>query len=621
MTSGKTSPADSTPNFDWLHNQENETEETGPALNDNAPSDAVESRSEEAAADEPTPTESESPGTDSVFSASSTVDDERSASALDDDDDVGDRAPEVADIGSNKTRVMEQRFEPPAEPAEAQADTPAETPGASGTTGDGPDFSNWESGAEPVEAAEFNFDAASSTPQSPVEEPAPAEPEQPTAETPQAEEESAVPATPSAEPAAASDGPDFSKWGSGGESTAAAEFNFSAAPPPTQPVDDEAAPVPDQAALPETPAVEETAKLEEPTPSEPEAADAAEPVKEPAAAASDGPDFSNWGASTAANDEPPAFSPQEDAPAPLFDPNAAPVAAAPKQPEPPAEEAPPEPATTESKEAKSEANTTTTSKNPTTTKAKPASGEGEGRSQLLWLVLISYASAITLALLFLLFRDATSKPQPHQLESLPDVAPLEEGQFLHYPVDAPLPPGHVLPLGEKQRLGNIEIEPLRVTKEPVEFVHYSGNTKKQKPASGEVLKLWLRLTNVSQDQQIAPLDAELLFTRKLTSDGRLVANNFVYREEDKDENGPFVYVFDHPLTSDWDLAGQQLGHVLQPGESIEVFIPSDEAGLAQLSGECLWRIQLRKGYSPAGYGVTTLVDVAFSTDEVKSPGA
>lgn len=621
MTSGKSSPADSTPKFDWLHDQLNEGDAAGPDPTENTESNEAAHKADDPAPSTPPPAEPEPLGTDSVFSASSSQDDERSASALDDDDDIAPDAAKDADIGSQQTHVMEQRPQPPAESQDAPLNETAASPEESGS--DGPDFSNWGANDAPAEAAEFHFDAAPDVTQPTKEETSAQEAEQPpAAEAPQPETEAEEPATPTSEPQAAADGPDFSNWGASPEpgETAASEPESAPTPPPA--VDEQAPQEPEQAASTDTAAVDEATTPEVPADTE---ANATETSKsETAAPTGDGPDFSNWGATAAAGDDVPAFTPQEEAPAPLFDPNAAPAAASSQQPDQPATETTGESATNESTEVKSEpaaAAATTTAKAPAASQAKPASGDGEGRSQLMWLVLISYASAITLALLFLLFRDATSKPQPHQLESLPDVAPLKEGQFLHYPVEAPLPPGHVLPLGEKQRLGNIEIEPLRVTKEPVEFVHYTGDRKKQKPASGEVLKLWLRLTNVSQDQQIAPLDAELLFTRKLASDGRLVANNFVYRREDKDENGPFVFVFDHPLTSDWDLAGQQLGHVLEPGESVEVYIPSDEAGLAQLSGECLWRIHFRKGFSPAGNGVTTLVDVAFSTDEVTAPGA
>lgn len=241
-----------------------------------------------------------------------------------------------------------------------------------------------------------------------------------------------------------------------------------------------------------------------------------------------------------------------------------------------------------------------------------------GRFPLLLVALISYASAATVGLVYLysLYRS----PNPHSLESLPDVPPLEEHEVFRWtPVESPMPPGHTLRLGEARRFGNIVVEPLRVDRGPLTFSHYSGTGEHQRAGSAPVLKLWVRFTNVSQDQRIAPLDARLLFARKGHGE-TTQANHLVFRRDVKDRNGPVVFAYDEPTTSEWDLAGQQLGRVLAPGESVETYLPTTEEGLEGLTGELLWRMHFRKGYSPQGYGVTTLVEVAFDSDAIVAEG-
>lgn len=241
-----------------------------------------------------------------------------------------------------------------------------------------------------------------------------------------------------------------------------------------------------------------------------------------------------------------------------------------------------------------------------------------GRRSLLLIALISYASAATLALLYLTL--AMSRARPHALESLPDVPPLdvEHGEVMKLaPADADLPPGHRLGFGESRRFGNILVEPLRAVVEPVQFEHFSGGTEVQKPATAPVLKLWLRFTNVSEDQTIAPLDPELVFRRAVLDVGPR-ANQFVRRIADENTDGPQVLLYDHPISSEWDLQSQQLRKRLAPGESLETYLPSGADGAA-LSGPLVWRVHFRKGYSSGGNGVTTLVDVEF--DAPASPPA
>lgn len=257
----------------------------------------------------------------------------------------------------------------------------------------------------------------------------------------------------------------------------------------------------------------------------------------------------------------------------------------------------------------------------TATPAARTNSPAPAGGNLLFLLLLSYASAVTIGLIYLLLTRDPQTLQRHQLEDLRD--PVDEaGTVRIYQRGADLPPGHALKLAESRRFGNIIVEPLRVTQGPVEFDHYSKNDRKKQSATPPVYKLWLRLTNASQDQTIAPLDALLMFKRELNREGELVSNTFL-SPRGRAETGPLVFAYPAAQDSEWDMRGQQLGRKLAPGESLETFIPSDTEGLEQLAdaGELSWRFHLRKGYARSGRGVTTLVEVGFSTADVQREGA
>lgn len=253
---------------------------------------------------------------------------------------------------------------------------------------------------------------------------------------------------------------------------------------------------------------------------------------------------------------------------------------------------------------------------PGATPSSPEQDE-ENKSNTRFILLVSYASAMTLIALFLLMKGG-SRPANEHLESLPDVAPEPEGELSYIPVQAPLPVGHLLKIGEIQRYGNIEVQPLRVVHEPIEFSHYNASSDLNRPPTAPVVKLWLKFTNVSKDQEIAPLDGNLLLRWVTNSkQQREFSNQYLFAEgatEPEDE----ISTYRHSKTSDWDLRDQNLGEVLEPGESYETYIASTESLPEELPENLIWRVQFRKGFSPNGGGVTTVIDVAFQKDDLKA---
>lgn len=242
-------------------------------------------------------------------------------------------------------------------------------------------------------------------------------------------------------------------------------------------------------------------------------------------------------------------------------------------------------------------------------------------SMLLFIIVLSYASAMTLAFGYLLYKNQYGVP--HQLESLPDIKPpMKNGQVALQlvPESADLPNGHTLSLGESRRFGNVRVTPLRVTKEPLRFEYYTGDATKMRKPTDPVLKLWVRFENVSRTQTFAPLDRDLVLSRVPDNKnvGELRSNQFVMRLADKPSGRPRVQIYDLPADGEWDFVGYRSTPQLSPGETWDTYIPTTETGLDKLDGNLVWRVHFRKGYHPVSFnGVTTLFEVRFNSGQIE----
>jgi hypothetical protein len=260
---------------------------------------------------------------------------------------------------------------------------------------------------------------------------------------------------------------------------------------------------------------------------------------------------------------------------------------------------------------------------PTTTVAQEATAfaeaEAESRQKFLMMLLIiigSYASAITIVLVYTLISSRTSA-----LESLPDLKPpVNKNGDISWKYNPPMndvPWGHVLALGQSRRFGSIKVTPTRVTRGKVQFEHYSGKAGLARDPSDTVLKLWVKFENVSRDQSVIPLDSHVLYTRRSVNLGESIqANGFITLEANRKTGKSLFYLFDTPVLSEFRMVGQDLNHELAPGESFETFIPSEEDAKG-LSGDLVWRFQFRKGHNRQSQrGVTTLIDVRFNSKDI-----
>lgn len=95
----------------------------------------------------------------------------------------------------------------------------------------------------------------------------------------------------------------------------------------------------------------------------------------------------------------------------------------------------------------------------------PAVTPGDAVPRKQFLMVASYASAVTLILIYVLFLRPV---RTHQLESLPDLKPPVDASgevgMKVAPPQINVAPGHVLRLGESRRFGNVRVTPLKVTR-------------------------------------------------------------------------------------------------------------------------------------------------------------
>lgn len=267
----------------------------------------------------------------------------------------------------------------------------------------------------------------------------------------------------------------------------------------------------------------------------------------------------------------------------------------------------------------------TPTEQPATSPAAPAIASAKGNTfagptvpKYLFMIVVSYASAITIAFILLYLRGASTL-------DLPDLVPKVSkttGQvgLTIIPEGARLPGAYRLRIGESRRYGNVLVTPVKVTRGKLEFTHFSDATKTKPPTESEVLKLWVKFENVSADQTFSPLDKVLLFTR--LNDNVVVtqtrSNNYLYQATELKRDGKRVAVYELPVASEWDLKNQQLEQELAPQGVLETYLPTNNEDLSSLTGPLIWRMQFRKGYNPqSGRGVTTVVEVEFDSGDVQ----
>jgi hypothetical protein len=205
------------------------------------------------------------------------------------------------------------------------------------------------------------------------------------------------------------------------------------------------------------------------------------------------------------------------------------------------------------------------------------------------IVLLSYASILTMALMWLLWTGRIPRaaaPEPPPADKPTAEAAVEAVPRLAQPSadtpPPPLPPENITSLGKPIRLGDLQVTPLSVEARPVELVRTIDSEARRREA--DCLVLHLGLVNLSKDQTFPPLDRILVRERELRSFDPYIATS----------EGRSIRLFPLALDSEWSLRGQEFP-VLKPGGSARTFIAAEPGSANEMAPEMTWRLRLRIG--------------------------
>jgi hypothetical protein len=218
----------------------------------------------------------------------------------------------------------------------------------------------------------------------------------------------------------------------------------------------------------------------------------------------------------------------------------------------------------------------------------PAPHEVESHGLGMWmsLVLLCYASVVTIALTWLIVtgrtirdvpaadhattRDAVEKPakstEPIPRENLP-----------------PIPIENVTYVGNSIRVGDVEVTPLAIQRAQVDLVHRIDSAEFHHEEVNSLV-LRLRLRNVSKGDTFMPLARHLVREHVSALD-----RSFIVSREGN-SIGPYPLA----VESEWLIVGQEFPE-LQPGESAETLVASEPVNEDRIPEAMTWRVRLRIG--------------------------
>jgi hypothetical protein len=227
----------------------------------------------------------------------------------------------------------------------------------------------------------------------------------------------------------------------------------------------------------------------------------------------------------------------------------------------------------------------------------------ESRVPWALLVLMSYSSAVTLALTWVLWSGRTFRSaelssagvSQTEVESVTKVInPSPVG------VLPPLPAENVARLRNATRIGQVEVTPIGVVVTRLDLVR-SINPADWRREKSSSLVLILKLKNISKDDTFAPLEARFVREQASTLDRSTIETS----------RGQGINLFPLAVDSEWSIIGQEFT-VLAPGESVETLIASEPGTAGRLTDTMTWRVRLRVGPYR-----TDVLGVRFNKDDVE----
>ena len=229
----------------------------------------------------------------------------------------------------------------------------------------------------------------------------------------------------------------------------------------------------------------------------------------------------------------------------------------------------------------------------------------ESRVPWALIFLMSYSSAVTLALTWVMWTGRSFRPADAPSAS---VSPADAETLPKFDSSSPvgvlpaLPADNLANLGATRQIGDLEITPLGIVSRRVALVR-SIEPKNRRREESTSLVLRLRVKNVSKDNEFAPLERRFLREQSAALDRSTIETT----------PGNCIGLFPLALDSEWSIEGQSFS-ILKPGETVETVIASEPEVVDKLTDEMIWRIHLRIGTYR-----TDVLGVRFNRHEIKEP--
>jgi hypothetical protein len=202
------------------------------------------------------------------------------------------------------------------------------------------------------------------------------------------------------------------------------------------------------------------------------------------------------------------------------------------------------------------------------------------------LLLLSYASAVTIGLAWMLwtgrtFRSAAPTETGAPLRSV-DQAAKSTAPSPREDLPA-IPTENVTSVGKTIRIGDVEITPLTIQLAPIDLVHRINAAEFHREQANSLV-LRFRMTNLSNVHTLKPLARSLVRDDVSALDRSFVAS----------PDGPNIGLYSLAVESEWLIFGQEFP-VLKPGESAETLVASEPINEDRLPWTMTWRLRLRIG--------------------------
>jgi len=234
--------------------------------------------------------------------------------------------------------------------------------------------------------------------------------------------------------------------------------------------------------------------------------------------------------------------------------------------------------------------------------ASPAVPDRAPRTSWPRVLVTSYASAVTLALIWVLWTGRELYPLSSPSESGREAGLLESrrgGPVRPAKSVPPLPARNVVAVGTAIRLGDVEVLPGVIARRSVDLVRLDGFTGETREVES-VLVLSLRLTNRSAHAAISPLEPAFVRDPSQGDDRSFLETG----------DGRRISMLRLATESEWSISDQHFP-MLKPGEAADTIIVTEPVQPGDLAGTLTWHVKLRTGTYQ-----TDVVGVRFKAADV-----